>query len=81
MVLAAWLLSAEPAHATCVPGTVAAIAPLNHSRPMPAVPMGFFILFLRASPGAASPLSFIAIRLTEHMGVFLALAIIVLEIL
>ena len=38
----------------------------------------FFDIFLRAPPGAASPLSSIAIRLTEHMGVFLALALIIL---
>ena len=39
------------------------------------------IIFLRASPGAASPLSSIAIRLTEHTGVFLALVPIILGIL
>ena len=32
----------------------------------------------RTSPGAASPLSSVAIRLTEHMNVFLALALIIL---
>ena len=36
------------------------------------------IFNLRASPGAASPLSSFAIRLTEHMRVFLALALIIL---
>ena len=38
-------------------------------------------IVLRASPGAASPLSFIAIRLTKHMGVFLALALVILRTL
>ena len=38
-------------------------------------------IFLRASPGAASPLSFIAIRHTDHMGAFLALALIILGML
>ena len=38
-------------------------------------------IFLRASPGAASHLSFIAITLTEHMGALVALAIIILRTL
>ena len=43
-----------------------------------ALPAASIRNYLRASPGAASPLSSIAIRLTEHMGVFLALAPIIL---
>ena len=34
-------------------------------------------IFLRASPGAASPLSSMAMRLSEYMGAFLALALII----
>ena len=34
--------------------------------------------FVRASPGAASPSSFTAMRLIEHMGAFVALALMIL---